>query len=199
MVVDGDSLFWSIATACCGSMPRPAPGSAASPGRNPPARSSGSPAPTASLAALSGDTDVVTPISFQTIADNPIGRALAVYDAMSGSLLWQDALAGQRRRATDHHSRQAAFTAWCKGWDWFAGSCPRERPSGRTPTPQLQADFRTPASEAIRELLVSQPILLATDDVLLLKAKWVKNTAALSARRRQAALEEAHGARVVPR
>ena len=46
------------------------------------------------LAALSGDTDVVRPISFQTIADNPTGRALAVYDALSNRLLWRDALPG---------------------------------------------------------------------------------------------------------
>jgi hypothetical protein len=46
-------------------------------------------------------------------------------------------------------------------------------------TPRV-AEFRTPASKVVREFLVSQPTLLAPGEVLLLKAKWAKYTAALS-------------------
>ena len=60
----------------------------------------------------------------------------------------------------------------------------RELRTGKTvwtnPTPNSKPTSAPRPPKAIRELLVSQPILLATDDVLLLKAKWVKNTAALS-------------------
>jgi outer membrane protein assembly factor BamB len=131
------------------------------------------------LAALSGEADVVTPISFQTIADNPIGRNLAVYDAPSNRLLWQDTLAGD----VDERLiiiRDQRIYCLVQG----VGMVCRELRTGKAvwtnSDPGLQAEFRTPPSKVVRELLVSQPDLLAPDDVLLLKAKWVKNTAVLS-------------------
>ena len=131
------------------------------------------------VAALAGEADVVTPISYQTIADNPIGRNLAVYDAQSSRLLWEDTLAGD----VDERLiiiRDERIYCLVQG----VGLVCRELRTGKTvwtnSDPSLQAEFHTPATKLVRELLVSQPNLLAPDDVLLLKAKWVKNTAVLS-------------------
>jgi outer membrane protein assembly factor BamB len=131
------------------------------------------------LATLSGDADSVIPISYQTIADNPIGRDLAVYDLQTNRLLWTETLAGEvDERAILVRNDRLYFLA-----DGVGLVC-RELRTGTTvwtnPDAELQAEFRTPESKVIREFLVSQPTLLAPGDVLLLKAKWAKNTAALS-------------------
>ena len=131
------------------------------------------------LAALAGAADAVIPISYQTIADNPIGRDLAVYDVQSNRLLWKETLAGD----VDERSilvRDDRIYCLADG----VGIVCRELRTGKTvwtnPDAELQAEFRTPTSKVVREYLVSQPVLLAPDDVLLLKAKWAKNTAVLS-------------------
>jgi outer membrane protein assembly factor BamB len=131
------------------------------------------------LATLSGEADAVIPISYQTIADNPTGRDLAVYDLKSNRLLWKDTLAGDvDERAIlvrDDH-------VYCLA-DGVGVVC-RELRTGKTvwtnADAELQAEFRTPASKVVREFLVSQATLLAPSEVLLLKAKWAKNTAALA-------------------
>ena len=131
------------------------------------------------LAVLSGEADIVTPISYQTVADNPIGRSLAVYDAKSNQLLWQDTLAGDVDERLILLRDERVF-CMVQG----AGMVCRDLRTGKAvwtnSDPELQADFRTPATKVTRELLVSQPDLLAPDDVLLLKAKWVKDMAVLS-------------------
>ncbi|MCY2988649.1 MAG: PQQ-binding-like beta-propeller repeat protein [Planctomycetota bacterium] len=131
------------------------------------------------LATLSGDADVVVPISYQTIADNPTGRDLAIYDLPSNRLLWKDTLAGNvDERAILVRDDRLYYLA-----DGVGVVC-RELRTGKTvwtnPDAELQAEFRIPASKIIREFLVSQPTLLAPSEVLLLKAKWAKNTAVLS-------------------
>ena len=46
------------------------------------------------LAMMAGDPDVVTPIAYQTVAGNPIGRDLAVYDIDRKKVLWRETMAG---------------------------------------------------------------------------------------------------------
>ena len=121
---------------------------AASPGRSRAGRSSGSPARGGLLAVLAGDADVVTPIAYQTIADNPTGRDLAVYDAQSSRLLWHDTLAGD----VDERLivvRDEPLYCLAQG----VGMVCRELRTGKTvwtnPDPDLQAEFRTPESKVV--------------------------------------------------
>ena len=121
----------------------------------------------------------MTPISYQTIADNPVGRNLAVYDAQSSRLLWQDTMPGD----VDERLiiiRDQRIYCLVQGVGRRVPRAAHGQDRLDELRPGLQAEFRTPASKVVRELLVSQPNLLAPDDVLLLKAKWVKNTAVLS-------------------
>ena len=131
------------------------------------------------LAVLAGDADVVVPINYQTVAANPTGRDLAVYDRGSHRLLWHETLAGD----VDERLivvRDGRIYCLVQG----AGMVCRELGTGKTlwanPDSGLQADFRTPASKSLGELLFSQPALMALDDVLLLRVKWAKNMVALS-------------------
>ena len=160
-------------------MPKPARGAARIAGPKPAGQVKWIACSGGLLAALAGEADVVTPISYQTIADNPIGRTWPSMTpsraACCGKIPWRaTSMSGSSSFAT------SGSTACCKAWDLVC----RELRTGKTvwtnSDPSLQAEFHTPATELVRELLVSQPALLATDDVLLLKAKWVKNTAVLS-------------------
>jgi outer membrane protein assembly factor BamB len=131
------------------------------------------------LATLSGEPDAVLPISYQTVADNPTGRELAVYDTRSNRQLWHDTLTGDvdERLIVVRNGR-----IYCLVQD--TGVVCRELRTGRTvwtnADADLKSEFRTPASRVVREFLFSQPVLIALDGEVLLRAKWAKNTAALS-------------------
>jgi outer membrane protein assembly factor BamB len=131
------------------------------------------------LVVLSGEPDAVKPIAYQTIADNPVGRELAVYEAQSGRLLWKDSLVGD----VDERLIAAANGRLYCLVQGQALVC-RELRTGNTlwtnTDGDLQSEFRTPASKVVAQLLFSQPVLSTVDDVVVLRAKWTKNTAVLS-------------------
>jgi outer membrane protein assembly factor BamB len=131
------------------------------------------------LAVLAGDADVVLPITYQTVAANPTGRHLAVYDRESSRAIWHDTLAGD----VDERLiviRDGRIYCLVQG----AGMVCRDLRTGKTlwtnSDAGLQTEFRTPPSKTLGELLFSQPALMALDEVLLLRVKWAKNMVALS-------------------
>ena len=131
------------------------------------------------LAVMSGEADVVLPIAYQTIADNPIGRDVAVYEVESGRQLWRETLPGDvdERLIVVRGDRLYSMVHG-------TGLTCRELRTGKAvwtnPDPDLQTEFKTPTSKVVSQLLVSQPCLSALEDVILLRAKWAKNTVALS-------------------
>jgi outer membrane protein assembly factor BamB len=131
------------------------------------------------LAVLAGEADVVQPISYQTVAANPVGRALAVYDGESRRELWRDTAAG------DVDERMIAIRGerlYCV--EQGVGVACRELRTGKevwtSPDPDVISRFRTPVPRSIASLLVSQPVLLALEDAVLLRAQWAKQLVALS-------------------
>lgn len=131
------------------------------------------------LAMMAGITDVVTSLSYQTVADNPIGRDLAVYDTEQGRMLWHETMPGD----IDERMivvRDQQLYCLVQG----VGMTCRDLANGKTrwtnADTNLQAEYKTPESKVIREFLVSLPVLSALPDVLILRAKWTKNTIALS-------------------
>jgi len=131
------------------------------------------------LAVLSGDPDAVLPIAYQTIADNPKGRDLAVYDLQSSHPLWKQTLAGdvdERMIAM----RDDRIYAMVDGTGLVCCDLRTGKTVWTNPDAELQAEFRTPASKVVSQLLVSQPSLMVHDDVVLLRAKWTKHTAVFS-------------------
>ena len=131
------------------------------------------------LSILAGDSDVMTILSFQTVAGNPTGRELAVYDTVAKKELWHETLAGD----TDERLiavRDNQLYSMVQG----VGMACREVLSGKlvwtNPDADIQTEFRVPESKTMGGLLSSQPTLVAYDDVLLLRTKWAKNTVALS-------------------
>ena len=131
------------------------------------------------LAVLAGEVDAVTPIAYQTVAANPVGRELAVYDGQSKSQLWQATVDG------DVDERMVAIRGdhlYCLVQD--VGVECRELKTGRkvwtSSDENVRTAFRTPAPKSIGGLLVSQPALLALEDALMLRAQWAKELLALS-------------------
>lgn len=131
------------------------------------------------LAMLAGDPDKVTSISYQSVSANPIGRSLAVYDLEKNQMVWQDTVAGdvdEKLLAL----RDNKLYLLVQG----TGLVCRDLKTGAqlwvNPDADLQVAFNTPPLSAIREFLVSLPVLSAYDDVLLFRAKWVKDTYAFS-------------------
>ncbi len=131
------------------------------------------------LAMMAGDVDRVVPIAYQTIADNPTGRVLSVYNLGKNKELWHAEAAGsidERMLALRDKHLYAVEPG--------AGVVCRELHTGKVvwtnPDTEIQELFRTPETKVISQLLVSQPVLSALDDVLLLRAKWVTNTVVLS-------------------
>ena len=131
------------------------------------------------LAVLAGDADVIKPIAYQTIAANPTGRDLAVYDAEAKKELWHDTAAG------DIDERQIV----ARGGRLYClvqgvGLVCRELRTGKTlwtnPDPEIQAEYLTPTPKVVDQLLASQPALMAFEEVLLFRAKWAKDLFALS-------------------
>jgi outer membrane protein assembly factor BamB len=131
------------------------------------------------LMVLAGEADVITPISYQTVAGNPVGRELAVYDGKSKRELWRATADG------DIDERMIAV----RGKHLYAveqgvGVVCRELGTGKKVWTSTDADIknklRTPDPKKIRSLLVSQPALLALDDALLVRAQWTKELVALS-------------------
>ena len=131
------------------------------------------------LAMMAGSNDVVTSLSYQTVADNPVGRELAVYDTEQNKLLWHETVGGDidERMIV---ARDQQLYCLVQG----TGMTCRDLRDGKTlwvnADTNLQAEYKTPESKVIRELLVSLPVLSALQDVLILRAKWTKNTIALS-------------------
>jgi outer membrane protein assembly factor BamB len=131
------------------------------------------------LAMMVGSNDVITSLSYQTVADNPVGRELAVYDTEQNKLLWHDTVGGDidERMIV---ARDQQLYCLVQG----TGLTSRDLRDGKTlwvnADTNLQAEYKTPDSKAIRELLVSLPVLSALQDVLILRATWTKNTIALS-------------------
>ena len=130
------------------------------------------------LAMLAGAPDIVTAIDFQTVAANPVGRNLAVYDTLKNKLLWQDALPGD----TDERMivlRDDRLYYLAQG----QGVVCRELRSGNqiwtNNDPAFQSVFLTPDMKAMGQLLISQPVLSAYDEVLLFRARWAIYTVAL--------------------
>jgi len=131
------------------------------------------------LAILAGDLDQVIPIAYQTIANNPTGRVLSVYDLGKDRELWHAEAAGdidERMLALRDEHLYAVEPG--------AGVVCRDLHTGKVvwtnPDANIQELFRTPESKVVSQLLVSQPVLSALDEVLLLRAKWVTNTVVLS-------------------
>jgi outer membrane protein assembly factor BamB len=131
------------------------------------------------LAVLAGEADVVTPIAYQTVAANPVGRELAVYEGESKRELWRDTAAG------DIDERMIAVRGkhlYCVVQD--VGVICRELSTGKTvwtsSDPDVKSEFRTPNAKSIASLLVSQPTLMALDEVLLLRGQWAKHLFSLS-------------------
>ncbi|MHC4718520.1 MAG: outer membrane protein assembly factor BamB family protein, partial [Planctomycetota bacterium] len=131
------------------------------------------------LAVLAGEADAVTPIAYQTVAANPVGRELAVYDGESKRELWRDTAVG------DIDERMIAVRGkhlYCVVQG--AGVVCRELRTGRkiwtSSDPDVKSQFRTPKPRSIGSLLVSQPVLMALEEALLLRAQWAKELVALS-------------------
>ncbi|HOX06780.1 MAG TPA: PQQ-binding-like beta-propeller repeat protein [Planctomycetota bacterium] len=133
------------------------------------------------LAVLSGDADVIQPITYQTVAANPVGRELAVYDLATGKELWKQTVAGDiDERALAVRGAQLICLAQAEG------VVARELGSGkevwRNTDAAIQANFKTPEQKTVGQLLSSQPVMLALDDVILMRTPWAKEVYALSAR-----------------
>ena len=131
------------------------------------------------IAMLAGAPDIVTPISYQTVAANPVGRNLAVYDTRKNKLIWQDALPGD----TDERMialRDDRLYYLAQGQGVVCRDLRSGKPLWTNAEPSLQSVFLTPDMKAMGQFLISQPVLSAYDDVLLLRAKWATNTVALS-------------------
>jgi outer membrane protein assembly factor BamB len=131
------------------------------------------------IAMLAGEPDTVTPIAYQTVAANPVGRNLAVYDTRRNKLLWQDTLPGD----TDERMialRDDRLYYLAQGQGLVCRELRSGKPLWTNADPLLQSEFLTPDMKVIGQFLVSQPVLIAYDDVLLLRAKWATNTVALS-------------------
>ena len=143
------------------------------------------------LIVLAGDADAVQTISYQTVAANPFGRDIAVYEAGTQAPdpslaeppqpkeLWRQTLEGDvdERLIAVRDERLYSFVQG-------VGMACRELRGGKVawthPEDDLQAEFHSPESKKIGELLFSQPALMALEDVLLLRARWAKNVVALS-------------------
>ena len=131
------------------------------------------------LSILAGDADVVTTKFCQVVSGNPTGRELAVYDTVANKELWHETLAGD----TDERLivvRDNQLYSMVQG----VGMVCRDVPSGKivwtNPDADLQTEFRTPETKSMNIVHFSQPGLVAFDNTLLLKAKWAKQTVALS-------------------
>ena len=131
------------------------------------------------LAIMAGAPDVITSLNYQTVAANPVGRNLAVYDTDTNKELWHETVTGDIDErmivARDRH-----LYCLVQG----VGMVCRDLASGKViwtqPDAELQVEFKTPETSIIRDFLVSLPVLSALQDVLVLRAKWVKNTVVLS-------------------
>ncbi|MFH0938269.1 MAG: PQQ-binding-like beta-propeller repeat protein [Planctomycetota bacterium] len=132
------------------------------------------------LAVVAGDADIIKPLAYQTVASNPVGRELAVYDTASKKELWRDTVAG------DIDERMIAVRGkrlYCIVQD--VGLVCRELDTGKivwtNADPEIKTDFRLPTDfKVLGGLLASQPALMALNDVILLRAQWAKNLIALS-------------------
>lgn len=131
------------------------------------------------LAVLSGDADVIQTIAYQTVAANPVGREIGVYDLATKKELWCDTHAG------DIDERSPAIRDGCLYYiAQSAGVVARELATGKelwkNDDAAIQANFLTPEQKKVGQLLVSQPVTLALDEVLLLRTPWAKEIVALS-------------------
>ncbi len=131
------------------------------------------------LAMMAGDTDRVAAVWLQTVACNPTGRVLSVYNLANNKELWHAEAAGgidERMLALrDKHLYAVEPGAGVVCRDLLTGNV-----VWTNPDTQILELFRTPDPKAVCQLLVSQPVLSALEDVLLLRAKWVTNTVVLS-------------------
>jgi outer membrane protein assembly factor BamB len=133
------------------------------------------------LAVLAGDADVMQPISYQTVAANPIGRDLAVYDLASNRELWRDTVAGDiDERVPAMRNGRLYYLA--QGVGVVARELATGREIWKNDDAAIQENFRTPEQKKIGALLGSQPVTLALDDVLLMRTPWAKEIVALSSR-----------------
>ncbi|MBM4035976.1 MAG: hypothetical protein FJ291_29930 [Planctomycetes bacterium] len=131
------------------------------------------------LAMLAGDADIIQPITYQTVAANPRGAELGAYEVESGRQLWRESAGGDvDERLIAARDDRLYYLA--EG----VGLVCRELKTGKavwtTPDAALQAEFRSPESKKIGELLFSQPALMALDDVLVLRVRWAKNAMCVS-------------------
>ena len=132
------------------------------------------------LAVLAGEADVILPIAYQTVAANPVGRDLAVYDVDTKKKLWSETLAGDvDERAIAMRDNQ--IYCLVQGVGVVCRDARKGRVVWTNPDPSILSTFRTPDQKAIGQMLVSQPALMALDNqVLLLRANWATNLVALS-------------------
>jgi outer membrane protein assembly factor BamB len=131
------------------------------------------------LAMMAGEAGVITPISYQTVAANPVGKDLAVFDTENNKLLWKESVAGDIDERIIVIRDQQLYCL-VQG----VGMVCRDLKTGKVlwtnPDTELQTEFKTPDLKIVKEFLVSLPVLSALPDVLMLRAKWIKNTVALS-------------------
>ncbi len=131
------------------------------------------------LVMLAGEIDGVTPISYQTVSNTPVGRELAVYDLESNKVLWHETVAGDiDERMIVVRDGQLYYLA--QG----VGVVGRDVKTGNVvwtdSDADVQTEFKTPELKVIKEFLVSLPVLSALPEELVFRAKWVKNTIVLS-------------------
>ena len=131
------------------------------------------------LAMMVGDKDLVTNLMYQTVAGNPVGRALAVYDTETSQELWHETVPGD----IDERMivvRDQQLYCLVQG----VGMTCRDLRDGKmrwvNADTNLQAEYESPKSRAIQSYLVSLPVLSALPDVLILRAKWTTNTIVLA-------------------
>ncbi|MCG3179026.1 MAG: Outer membrane protein assembly factor BamB [Phycisphaerae bacterium] len=128
------------------------------------------------LAVLAGDAEQVLPITYQTVSGNPNGGELAVYK--DGKQLWHKTAAGPiDERAIAIRGGRLYDLA-----DEVGVEC-RDLKTGEVlwtnGETEIQTAFRPPPPKALGQFLVSQPTMVVTDDVLILRAVWAKQITVL--------------------
>lgn len=131
------------------------------------------------VAMLAGDPDVMQPISYQTVAANPVGRSLAVYDFSTGKELWSDSLPGDvDERVPAIRGGQLYYLA--QGVGVVARELATGREIWRNAEASIQTNFVTPDQKKIGALLGSQPVIVALEDVLVMRTPWAKELITLA-------------------
>jgi outer membrane protein assembly factor BamB len=133
------------------------------------------------LAVLSGEIDRVQAIKWQTVCGNPIGRDLAVYDLATKKQLWRDTITGDiDERALALRDGRIIYLA--QGVGVVCRNLVDGTQLWKNNDEALQVNFQMPDQSKTEQFLGSEPIILALEEVLILRSPLSKNVYALSAK-----------------